>query len=80
MRCFLLLRDTACSGSLNALYQAALSLREGDCEMACVVGANMMLTPEQFIVECLNILASHGSCNNSTVIRLWLSFLIGSRL
>lgn len=53
--------DTACSGSLNALYEAVLSLREGDCEIACVIGANMMLTPEQFIVESsLHMLSPSG--------------------
>ncbi|KAJ3567181.1 hypothetical protein NPX13_g6860 [Xylaria arbuscula] len=56
--------DTACSGSLNALCQAVMAMREGDCTMACIVGANMMLTPEQFIVESgLHMLSPTGKCH-----------------
>ncbi|KAI0131506.1 ketoacyl-synt-domain-containing protein [Daldinia grandis] len=53
--------DTACSSSLVALHQAVLSLRSGESVMACVTGTNMMLTPEQFLVESsLHMLSPTG--------------------
>lgn len=53
--------DTACSSSLVALHQAVLGLRAGECPLACVTGVNLMITPEQFIVESnLHMLSPSG--------------------
>ncbi|ORY04748.1 beta-ketoacyl synthase domain-containing protein [Clohesyomyces aquaticus] len=58
--------DTACSSSLVALHLAVSSLRSGESEMACVTGANLLLTPEQFIAEAsLHMLSPTGKC------RMW---------
>ncbi|EAQ83688.1 hypothetical protein CHGG_10092 [Chaetomium globosum CBS 148.51] len=58
--------DTACSSSLVALHQAVLSLRSGESKLACVTGANLILTPEQFVVESsLRMLSPSGHC------RMW---------
>jgi acyl transferase domain-containing protein len=55
--------DTACSSSLVALHEAVLGLRSGEITMACVAGANLMLTPEQFISESdLHMLSPTGHC------------------
>ncbi|KAI1108202.1 hypothetical protein F5Y14DRAFT_445648 [Nemania sp. NC0429] len=56
--------DTACSSSLVALQLAVQSLRSGNCTMACVTGANLMLAPDQFIVESsLGMLSPSGKCH-----------------
>ncbi|RYC64470.1 hypothetical protein CHU98_g1762 [Xylaria longipes] len=56
--------DTACSSGLVALHLAMQSLRDGRCTVACVTGANLMLTPDQFIVEsALGLLSPAGKCH-----------------
>ena len=58
--------DTACSASLVALHQAVSSLRSQEIDMACVAGANLMITPEQFLSESdLHMLSATGHC------RMW---------
>ncbi|KAH8900706.1 ketoacyl-synt-domain-containing protein [Thozetella sp. PMI_491] len=58
--------DTACSSSLVSLHQAIHSLRAGECEMACVTGVNLLLTPTMFQAEsALHMLSSSGHC------RMW---------
>ncbi|PWY71026.1 hypothetical protein BO70DRAFT_343322 [Aspergillus heteromorphus CBS 117.55] len=53
--------DTACSSSLVAMHQAVLSLRSGECSLACVAGANIMLGPDTFIIESsLHMLSPDG--------------------
>nr|AFI23579.1 PKS-NRPS hybrid [Colletotrichum higginsianum] len=43
--------DTACSSSLVAVYNAVMTLRNGDAPVAVVAGANIILTPEPYIGE-----------------------------
>lgn len=55
--------DTACSSSMVATHYAIQSLRNGDCEMAIVGGANTMLTPGYPIAMCKGqFLSQHGRC------------------
>ncbi|POS79314.1 polyketide synthase/peptide synthetase [Diaporthe helianthi] len=53
--------DTACSSSLVAVYNAVLTLRNGDSPMAVVAGANVILTPEPYIGESKLKMLSHDS-------------------
>ena len=57
--------DTACSSSLTALHMAARSLRYGDCEMAMVMGVNVILAPELSIsLSQAGMLSPTGRCHS----------------
>ncbi|MEN5090691.1 SDR family NAD(P)-dependent oxidoreductase [Pseudomonas protegens] len=56
--------NTACSSGLVALHQACQSLRLGECEMALVSSANLMLTPQSFSrMDEAGMLSPDGRCH-----------------
>lgn len=58
--------DTACSSSLVAVHLAIQTLRAGESRTALSCGSNLILGPENFIVESkLNMLSPDGRC------RMW---------
>lgn len=58
--------DTACSASLVAVHMAVQTLRAGDSRTALACGTNLILGPENFVVESkLNMLSPDGRC------RMW---------
>jgi 3-oxoacyl-(acyl-carrier-protein) synthase/pimeloyl-ACP methyl ester carboxylesterase len=55
--------DTACSSSLSLLYQACLSIKEGDCGAAIVSAASVFSTPEVFqLARGSGLLSENGHC------------------
>ncbi|KAL1857502.1 Type I Iterative PKS [Diaporthe australafricana] len=58
--------DTACSSSLVALHMAVQALRTGDSSVAVACGSNLILGPENFIIESkLKMLSPDG------ISRMW---------
>src|SRR5699024_5836021 len=55
--------DTACSSTMTALNAAVESLRNQQCDMAIVGGANLLLSPESFIgLSKYGGLSEDGKC------------------
>lgn len=55
--------DSACSSSLVALNNAVKSLKAGDCDLAIVGAANLILEPSTFIgLSRIQALSSDGRC------------------
>lgn len=53
--------DTACSSSLVALHMAVQALRTGESRVAIACGSNLILGPENFIIESkLKMLSPDG--------------------
>jgi acyl transferase domain-containing protein/aryl carrier-like protein len=57
--------DTASSSSLVALYQAARSLQDGDCNMALAGGVNAILAPvNSLLMSKAGLLSPDGRCKS----------------
>lgn len=55
--------NSACSSSLSAMNMAVDSLRGGQCDLAIVAGANLLLNPESFIgLSQFHALSPDGRC------------------
>lgn len=58
--------DTACSSSLVAMHMAVQALRAGDSHVAVACGSNLILGPENYIIESkLKMLSPDG------ISRMW---------
>ena len=60
--------DTACSSALTVLYQACESLRNDECPMAVVGGANLLLSSQHYCYfSSLGALSRTGRCHTFDV-------------
>lgn len=60
--------DTACSSSLVAVHQALAALNAGECEIAIVAGASLMLTHDYSVdLAQAGMLAADGRCKPFTL-------------
>ncbi len=56
--------DTACSSSLVALHQACQALQRGECDVALVCGANLLLSSIHYrVFSSLKALSPTGRCH-----------------
>ncbi|KAJ2995950.1 hypothetical protein NUW58_g1134 [Xylaria curta] len=58
--------DTACSSSLVAVHMAVQALRAGECQMAVVCGANILLGPETYVA-----MSKLGMLSPDSLSRMW---------
>ncbi len=57
--------NTACSSSLSALHAARLALKNGECGMAFVAGANLVLSSQHYrYFSALGSLSQRGRCSS----------------
>lgn len=57
--------DTACASSLTALHLAVQALRAGECDMALVAGANLILSPLHHVIAAKTMaLSPTGQCHS----------------
>ncbi len=55
--------DTACSGSLVAIYRGVESIRNGSCDQVIAGGANLLLSPSVYIAfNKTGMLSTDGRC------------------
>ncbi|KAI9884338.1 MAG: Type I Iterative PKS [Watsoniomyces obsoletus] len=55
--------DTACSGSIIAIYQACRALQNGDCNAAMAGGVNIISSPDMYLgLSRAHFLSTTGQC------------------
>lgn len=54
--------ETACSSSLVAITLAANSIKDGTCDVAIVLGINMMFDEYEFAFQAMGVVSPTGEC------------------